>query len=92
MPLSEFVIYFMEFYGPDGLYKNCHGKKEITKADVYEGIAKVVFENPQHEFCGDTWDRELVLKAISGINLNNTENSLSESDKASIRRHNEDQT
>jgi antirestriction protein len=63
---AEFVDYFLDFYGPEGTYKDCHGKKKITKDDVAKAL-KEFKEERGDEYVADSFDREKLLFKMCGV-------------------------
>jgi antirestriction protein len=63
---AEFVDYFLDFYGPEGTYKDCHGKKKITKDDVAKAL-KEFKEERGDEYAADSFDREKLLFKMCGV-------------------------
>ena len=60
--MKEFYKYFDKFYGPKGLYPNKKGKLKLS--DINKAVAVYIAKNPNHEFYGDSLDREKVRDVL----------------------------
>lgn len=60
--INKFYSYFLEFYGPGGVY-NYLGYR-VTKTEFLEGIAALAIEKNHNFGGGDTVDREALRDAI----------------------------
>jgi hypothetical protein len=62
----EFVPYFNEFYGTDGIYPNKLGG-DISAHDMLEGTLSLLNDRPDYEWAGDSVDRELLRDALREV-------------------------
>ena len=56
--MKDFYKYFVKFYGPKGLYPNKKGKLKLS--DINKAVAVYLSKKPNHEFYGDSVDRESI--------------------------------
>ena len=59
--LNEFVNYFNDFYGTNGIYSV---GKDFSLNEIIFGLAVVFANRPDYVFEGDTVDRELVRDVL----------------------------
>lgn len=57
--VQAFVDYVLKFYGKGGLYG-----LDVTEYETRAALIQLLESKPEHEFVGDTWDRELVCGLI----------------------------
>jgi hypothetical protein len=60
--LNDFIPYFNSFYGPNGLYPI----REVTSKEILKALCTLFTIKPDHEFSGDSYDRELIRDIIFG--------------------------
>jgi hypothetical protein len=60
--LNDFIPYFNSFYGTKGLYP----MREVTSKEIIRALCELFTIKPDHEFSGDSYDRELIRDIIFG--------------------------
>ena len=57
LELNDFIPYFNSFYGKKGIYPTA---RNYDSKDIIKALCVLFTEKPDHEFCGDSHDRELI--------------------------------
>ena len=57
----DFTAYFNNFYGVKGLYSS---GRDVSDAEIGDALKRLKRVRPNFEFCGDSFDRELIRDMI----------------------------
>jgi len=72
---KQFVTYILSFYGKNQMYANFF-KKPVTTKRVEGALARLLSDK-NREFCGDSFDREMVRDImLSDEGVKNTEHTV----------------